>query len=115
MTMDRETLKSLASNLVDPTQLRSFGQSLGERVGFYQPPTSLGRDLALLAAGLGIGALVMYLLDPDEGRHRRGQAREQVSNLASTAERAIGERAKNLTNRAREAVGGTTRQAHTPA
>jgi hypothetical protein len=41
---------------------------------------------------LGLGAAAMYYLDPEQGRRRRAQAREQVSR----ARRTIRERAQGL-------------------
>jgi hypothetical protein len=102
MMMDREALKSLASRVVDQDSIRS----LAERAGLVAAPSSAGRDLVLLAAGLGLGALFMYLLDPDQGQRRR----KQVTNLASDAEKTIGDTARNLSERAREVVGKTAEQ-----
>lgn len=103
MMMDRESLKSLASRVVDQDSIRS----LAERAGLLETPSSsVARDVVLLAAGLGLGALFMYLLDPDQGSRRR----KHVTNLASDAEKTLRETAGNLSERAREAVGKTTEQ-----
>lgn len=42
---------------------------------------------------LGLGALAMYLLDPQQGRTRRAQARDQLSR----AKRLVRERAQGRT------------------
>jgi hypothetical protein len=95
--MDRETMKSLAARVVDQDTVRS----LAERAGLVEPLPGMARDLVFVAAGLGFGALFMYLLDPELGRRRRAQ----VTRLASTAQTTIGERARELSERAHEAVG----------
>jgi hypothetical protein len=96
--MDRETIRSMASRMMDRESMRS----LAERAGLYQPPPSMfGRDMALLTAGLGVGALIMYMLDPAEGRRRRALARDQVTHFVTEAEKTVGARARHWTNRAR--------------
>jgi hypothetical protein len=65
--MDRDTIKSFTSRVMDNDRMRSFA----ERAGLYTPPSTtgaLGREVALLAAGVGVGALIMYMLDPEQGR-----------------------------------------------
>jgi len=87
-----ETIKSLASRMVDHDRMRS----LAERAGLYAPPPSmLGREMALLAAGVGVGALIMYLLDPEQGRRRRALARDQVTGFVNQAERKIEAKARH--------------------
>ena len=99
--MDRETFKSLASRMVDSDRMRS----LAERTGLYTPPPSmLGREMVLLAAGVGMGALIMYMLDPDQGRRRRALARDQVTSFVTDAERKIEAKARHYSNRARGVV-----------
>ena len=102
--MDRETIKSFASRMVDNDRVRGFA----ERAGIYTPPPSmagmLGREVAVLAAGIGVGALIMYLLDPDQGRRRRAVARDQMNSFVTKAEREIGAKARHYSNRARGIV-----------
>ena len=99
--MDRETIKSFASRMVDNDRVRS----LAERTGLYTPPPSLlGREVALLAAGVGVGALIMYLLDPEQGRRRRAAARDQVTSFVSEAEKRVEAKARHYANRARGVV-----------
>ena len=64
----------------------------------------LGREVAVLAAGLGVGALIMYMLDPEQGRRRRTVARDQVTSFANTAEKQIGAKARHYSNKARGVV-----------
>jgi hypothetical protein len=83
-------------------------RALAERAGIFTPPPSmLGRELALLAAGVGVGALVMYLLDPEQGRRRRALARDQVTSFVNKTERKIEAKARHYTNRARGVVAET--------
>jgi hypothetical protein len=99
--MDRETIKSFASRMMDNDRMRS----LAERTGFYAPPPSMiGRDAALLAAGLGMGAFIMYMLDPVQGRRRRSLARDQVTSFVSDAEKRLEKKARHYANRARGVV-----------
>jgi hypothetical protein len=103
MMMDRGTFRSLASRMVDNDRMRS----LAGRAGLYTPPPSmLGREVALLAAGVGMGALIMYMLDPEQGRRRRTLARDQVTSFVTEAERKIEAKARHYSNRARGVVAG---------
>jgi hypothetical protein len=96
--MDRDTIRGFASRVVDNDRMRS----LAARAGLYQPPQSmLGREVALLAAGVGVGALIMYMLDPEQGRRRRALARDQVTSFANTAEKQIEAKARHYSNKAR--------------
>lgn len=97
--MDRETIKSFTSRMMDNDRMRS----LAERAGLYAapPPSMLGREVALLAAGVGVGALIMYMLDPEQGRRRRALARDQVTSFVNTAEQRIEAKARHYTNKAR--------------
>lgn len=54
-----------------------------------------------LAAGIGIGAGLMYLLDPDRGSRRRALVRDQLVHGANTTGDALGTAARDLGNRAR--------------
>jgi hypothetical protein len=102
--MDRETIKSLASRMVDRESMRN----LASRAGLYQPPpNTFGREMAILTAGFGMGALLMYMLDPAEGRRRRALARDQVSHFVTEAEKKMEAKARHWSNRARGAVSET--------
>jgi ElaB/YqjD/DUF883 family membrane-anchored ribosome-binding protein len=60
------------------------------------------RNWALaFAGGAGLGAALMYLLDPDRGRRRRHLLNDQVGSLMSRSDDMIGKRARDLRNRAR--------------
>jgi len=52
-------------------------------------------------AGFGIGALAMFLLDPDSGRRRRTLAREKAVGAVNDVSDAASGKARDLQNRAR--------------
>lgn len=54
---------------------------------------------ALTAAGLGAG--LMYMLDPQQGRRRRALARDQVVRALNVMDDAIGVLSRDMSNRAR--------------
>ena len=62
-----------------------------------------------LIAGLGVGMLAGYLLDPDRGRRRRAMVGNKVSSAARSLPRAVRVTAKDLSNRARGAWAEATR------
>ena len=57
------------------------------------------QGLTMLGA-LGLGALTMYLLDPDRGRRRRGMLRDKTVRLGHDVKDAIGPAARDVANRA---------------
>lgn len=57
--------------------------------------------LRALLVGTGIGAGVMYWLDPDRGRRRRALARDRVTHLRRVGDDAISATAADVANRAR--------------
>jgi uncharacterized membrane protein len=57
------------------------------------------RSLSLLS-GIGLGASWMYYADPDLGRRRRAQARDQLIHLLHRTDNAIGVVARDVTHRA---------------
>jgi len=61
----------------------------------------MNRELTLMAGGIGIGAAVMYMLDPDRGKRRRGLVRDKLASAAKKTPRAIGVTARDFSNRAR--------------
>jgi uncharacterized membrane protein len=50
-----------------------------------------GLDLGKWLAGAAAGALLMYMLDPDRGSARRGQATEAIRGAGTRSTRALGE------------------------
>jgi uncharacterized membrane protein len=60
------------------------------------------RNKALaFAGGAGLGAGLMYLLDPDGGRRRRKLLNDQVASLMYRSDDALGRTARDLRNRTR--------------
>jgi hypothetical protein len=58
-------------------------------------------DPLALFGGVGLGAGLMYVLDPERGRRRRSLARDKVIAAMNKAEDALSATAKDVTNRAR--------------
>ena len=57
--------------------------------------------IALAAAiGAGVGALIMFIFDPDNGRRRRALARDKVVHYGHEAVDAVEGAARDLRNRA---------------
>ena len=61
------------------------------------------RELTLLS-GIGAGAALMYLLDPERGGRRRALVRDRVARLANKTPDAVNTTARDLSNRARGIV-----------
>jgi len=61
----------------------------------------MNRGATLLAGGIGLGAALMYVLDPDRGRRRRALVRDQLVSAAHRAPDAVGATARDLSNRTR--------------
>jgi len=61
----------------------------------------MNRELTLMTGGIGLGAALMYMLDPDRGKRRRALVRDKLARAASKTPRAIGVTARDLSNRAR--------------
>src|SRR5437763_16545200 len=60
----------------------------------------MDRGLSLLG-GIGLGAGLMYFLDPQQGRRRRGLVRDQLTSLMSRAGDAACCVGRDLAHRAR--------------
>jgi osmotically-inducible protein OsmY len=56
--------------------------------------------LRALLMGLGLGAGLMYLMDPERGTRRRALARDRVKHYQLTGTRMVTGRSKHLRNRA---------------
>jgi hypothetical protein len=52
-------------------------------------------------AGFGLGALAMFLLDPDSGRRRRSLVRDKATGAVNDVAKAAGSTARDLQNRAK--------------
>lgn len=60
----------------------------------------------MLLAGIGVGAGLMYLLDPERGRTRRKLLGDKLVTLTSDLSDAAGNRARDLRDRAKGVVAG---------
>jgi hypothetical protein len=58
------------------------------------------RNFMLLLTGVGIGAAIMYIFDPEEGLERRATVRTTATNTVNRTGGAISGTAKTLGNRA---------------
>jgi uncharacterized membrane protein len=67
----------------------------------------MGKTLSLLK-GLGLGAGVMYLLDPQSGNRRRALLRDQAVRILHQAGDAVGPATRDLGNRARGLLAEST-------
>ncbi len=56
--------------------------------------------MGALLSGLGLGAALMYLFDPDRGRGRRARLSDQMTSKANTLGDAVESKARDLRNRA---------------
>ena len=59
------------------------------------------RTMVLAGCGLGLGAGLVYFLDPDRGRRRRVLLRDKTLHFAGEAREVLGKRGRDLGNRAR--------------
>lgn len=57
--------------------------------------------VANLLAGLGAGAAIMYIADPDRGRRRRALIRDKAARTIHDAQRLVDKTGRDLSNRAR--------------
>jgi len=60
-----------------------------------------GSRFAALLGGIGLGAAVMYVLDPQGGRRRRALARDKAVSLANKTSKVVSARSRDLANRAK--------------
>ena len=92
----------------------SFTNSRGRRVRRLfrrrEPELKHGRDIVALACTAGLGAGLMYFLDPDRGRRRRHLVRDKVVHGLHVADDTAGAIRRDMANRAR----GVAAVAHRP-
>jgi hypothetical protein len=62
---------------------------------------SPARKTAALLGGIGLGAALMYVLDPERGRRRRAMVRDKAVAIANRTGRAVAARSRDLNNRAK--------------
>ena len=60
----------------------------------------MNKLLAILS-GVGIGAALMYLYDPQDGNRRRALIRDKAVGLGNDAKEALSGKAEDLSNRAK--------------
>lgn len=60
-----------------------------------------GKSALALLGGLGVGALLMYVLDPQRGARRRALARDKANRMRHRAGEALAARSRDLRNRSR--------------
>lgn len=65
-----------------------------------QNPPNVSR-VNCLVGGMALGALMMFLLDPDKGRRRRALARDKMSSAAVRTRKRIDAKSRDLANRAK--------------
>jgi hypothetical protein len=59
---------------------------------------------AVALAAFGLGAAIMYILDPESGRRRRTYARDRALDAANDAVDAITSTARGARNRAKDTI-----------
>jgi hypothetical protein len=59
------------------------------------------RTAGMLIGGLGLGAALMYVLDPERGKRRRALVRDKAVRAANRASDTLGARSRDWRNRAR--------------
>lgn len=66
--------------------------------------------ISALAGGLGLGAGLMYLLDPDRGQKRRNRAKDKATHLSKKTGRKLAATCRDLAHRTRGAVHETRKR-----
>lgn len=66
--------------------------------------TQVTTTVAVALAAFGLGAAIMYVLDPDSGRRRRAIVRDKTISAANDAADAVQNTARDLHNRAQGTV-----------
>lgn len=68
---------------------------------FFPRDDSVIRMVGMLLGGLGLGAALMYVLDPERGKRRRALVRDKAVSGAHKAGDRLAARSRDLKNRAR--------------
>lgn len=89
----------------DP-ELRKQTMKRGAAGGYSLGGASTG---ITLLAGIGIGAILMYIFDPDEGRRRRALLRDQIVSCMNETSDIVGKKSRDLRNRAQGVIAQTTK------
>ena len=59
------------------------------------------REVLAILGGIGLGAALMYLLDPERGNRRRALIRDKMVRLNRQTQEAVSGRVKDMGNRAK--------------
>jgi hypothetical protein len=68
---------------------------------FDKRSSGLGPKAMSLLTGVGLGAALMYVLDPERGKGRRSVVRDKAVALANRTGRVVARRSRDLSNRAK--------------
>jgi hypothetical protein len=71
---------------------------------FPHPGDSVIRTLGILVGGLGLGAALMYVLDPERGKRRRAVVRDKALSGMRRAGNRVAAKSRDAANRARGAA-----------
>ncbi len=80
---------------------------------FFPRDDSTIRAGAMLLGGLGLGAALMYVLDPERGKRRRAVVRDKAVSASKKAGGSIGARSRDWKNRAKGVAAEVRSLAHT--
>src|SRR5215211_2034951 len=85
---------------------RRFVMQNMEEQSTYDTSRVSGRTLGvgLVIGSIGVGALLMYLFDPDRGRGRRARISDQLTSKVSRFGEAVEGRARDLRNRTKGVI-----------
>jgi hypothetical protein len=75
-----------------------------ERRSNSQGTAANANNLGLLLGGIGLGALLMYLFDPERGRGRRARLGDQLTSKVNRLSDAAEAKARHLRNRAQGVI-----------
>ena len=70
---------------------------------------SAGGGMLMLLGGVALGAGLMYILDPDQGRRRRALLRDKLVSASNKASDAAGKTSRDLSNRAQGVIAETSK------
>lgn len=87
-------------------ELRKQSTKRGASRGYSLSGGSTG---ITLLAGIGIGAILMYIFDPEQGRRRRALLRDQIVSCMNETSDIVGKTSRDLRNRAQGVIAETTR------
>ena len=59
------------------------------------------KGILAIMSGLGVGAALMYLFDPEEGNRRRAVLKDKATSMSNKAQGAMSGRVQDLSNRAK--------------